>query len=386
MFPQSFINQVKNSVDMLELASRYTVLKKVGDGVYGGRCPNPSHKDKDPSFTIFTKDQSWCCYGCHYGNKAIGKTHEDSNYGSDCFAFLQWISEGKINWKQAILQLAEENNILLPTDENEALYKTNLSKAKSYQLNLKGKAFNYLIKRGLNQEDLKKWMIGFDGQKIIFPLLDRYKRVLGFSRRWLEQPEWCRDKYRNSSTNEIFNKSSYFYGIHLYDNTHPNIYISEGPMDIILSSKYGLKNIFAAQGTSFTDNHAEIIKNLGKTPVFIMDNDPAGLKATKKAIDKLAGIGVYSKIVTLPENMDLADLSNKLKYDLLDYIDSHMITYGYYKVKNIIDIYYSKMNELKLKVYPELKELLKEIPGDEKQIIADFILNNLQINLKEELE
>lgn len=369
---------------MLELAGRYTVLKKVGDGIYGGRCPNPSHIDKDPSFTVFQKKQSWCCYGCHNGNKHKGKTHNDTNYGSDCFAFLQWVSEGKISWKQAVLQLAKENNITIPKDEYEEMYNFNLSRAKAYTLNLTGDAFNYLVKRGLNKKDMEEWMIGFDGLKIVFPLLDRYKKVLGFSRRWLVMPDWCRDKYRNSPTSEIFNKSFYFYGIHNYDSTYPYIYITEGPMDVILAHKYGLTNIMATQGTSFTDNHAEIIKNFNKTPVFIMDGDSAGLKALNKSTDKLSKLGIYSKIVLLNNGEDLAELSNRVKYDLNDYIESHMITYSYYKVQHIFSKYNSALLELEMKLRPELKDIIDTIPENEKDLMIDFISDKMHINLRED--
>lgn len=382
--PQQFIDQVKASVDMLELASRYTDLKKVGDGVYGGRCPNPNHRDTDPSFTVFVKDQSWCCYGCHHGNKSKGKTHADTNYGSDCFAFLQWISGGKINWRQAILKLAEEHNILLPTDEHYRLYEVNEYRTKAYQANLYGKPLEYLKARGLSEADCKAWRIGFDGKKITFSLMDRYKRVLGFTRRWLNPPENCRDKYRNSQTNEIFNKSYYFYGIHLYDSSLDHVYITEGSMDVILGSKYGLKNVMAPLGTSFTDQHAETIKNLGKTPIFIMDGDMAGLKSAKKAIDKLAALGVYAKIVMLSDGKDLADMANQLKETLPEFVEQHTMTYGYFKVKNIINQYDSKMMELRLGYFSDLKAIMNDIPGDERKVISDFIYERMKIDFKED--
>lgn len=386
MLPQEFIDEVKSSVDMVELASRYTDLKKIGDGIYGGRCPNPEHRDSNPSFTVFEKDQSWCCYGCHQGNKYRGKTHADTNYGSDCFAFMQWITKGRLNWRQAILKLADENNILLPDDENNALYRTNFNLAYSYTLNLQGKPLDYLKARGLTLLDCKRWMIGFDGVKIVFPLLDRYKRVLGFTRRWLTPPENCRDKYRNSKTNDIFNKSFYFYGMHLFDSNHDYVYITEGAVDVILGNKYGLTNTLATLGTSFTESHAEVIKKLKKTPVFIMDGDEAGMKSAKKAIEKLAAIGVYSKIVLLPDSKDLADLACELQENLKAYIDKHTFTYGFYKVQNIINQFDSKMNELRLTLLPELKEVLDSIPGYEKQVIADFVYDRLKLNFKEEIQ
>lgn len=384
MLPESFINEVKQSVDILNLVSKYTTLKKVGMNTYAGKCPNPEHKDNNPSFTVFTDTQTWCCYGCHCGDKYTGKDFNDTNYGSDCFAFLQWISKGEKTWYQSIMELAKEYHIPVPSDENDILYRNNLFLADSYHENLKNKksAYNYLINRGLTDEIINDWNIGWNG-KITFPLYDRFNRILGFTKRWLVMPEWCRDKYRNSKNNEIFNKSYYFYGIHKLKNECPYIYITEGAMDVILADKYKLPNIVATLGTSFTDNHVEVLQLLKKKPVFIMDGDEAGLKALNKIIEKLAQKNIYSELVILPNNMDLADLANKEKDNLVKFINENKMTYGYYKIHKIINHYYSEINKIKLEIYPELKNIYDFIPGDEKIIIKNFIEKDLKLNLEE---
>ncbi len=381
MLPRDFIEEVKNSVDLVELVSRYTDLSKVGTDTYAGRCPNPNHKDSDPSFLVFADQQSWCCYGCHQGNKYKGKNHDDTNYGSDCFAFLQWINKGKINVRQAILQLAKEHNLPIPSEENTSAYKKNSILTKCYQMDLKDNALEYMIQRGLSEKDCKDWQIGWDGHKFVFPLFDKYKRICGYSRRWKKTPEGRSDKYRNSSASSVFFKSNYLYGMHLLDTNEDYIYITEGTLDVILSNKYGLKNVVGTLGTSFTDNHALEIKRLKKIPIFIMDGDEAGLKAIHRAINKLSAINVHAKLVILPEGKDLADMSNELKEGITDYIVQNTITYGYFLSRTTIDSYNQKLYELRQSLYPELKQIIKNAPDIEKDILIDFIANSIGVNI-----
>jgi DNA primase len=380
MLPQTFINQVKNATDILQLTKQYTELKKVGNGIWQGRCPNPEHEDSDPSFTVWEEDQSWCCYGCHHGKKdnrkkltKLKKKPKTKIYGSDCFAFLQWITDGKMSWKESVMYLAKENGIPMPSSDEQLLYDKKKVLATSYHANLKGLPLRYLEERGLNKSDMDAWGLGFDGYKITFPLYDRYRNILGFTKRWLEMPEGSNDKYRNSANSKIFNKGCYLYGIHNLDDTFDEIRITEGPIDVILSDKYNVRNIVATLGTSFTENHAEIIKNLGKVPVFCMDGDSAGLNSIEKSIEMLSDIGVYSKLLILPQDKDMANMALEYKDNLEQYVVDNAITYGYHKIQSIINGYDSKMNELKLQLYPELVRLLNEIPGDEQYILKEFI-------------
>lgn len=383
LLPQEFIDQVKSKVDMLELASQYTTMKPVGAGVYGGLCPHPDHDDDNPSFTVFAKDNSWCCYGCHHGKKAEGGRFLDKNYGSDCFAFIQWLSKGQIGWRQAVFLLAEEYGVPLPDDPNSELYQSNFNKAKSFHDNLmKHKhVLHYLRTRGLDEKDLKEWGIGYDGQKITFPLFDAYKRVIGFTKRWLNPPEGCRDKYRNSPTSAIFNKSSYFYGIHLIDKEHPYVYITEGTMDVILAHKYGMKNVLAVLGTSFTEEHVQALKKLEKIPVLVLDGDAAGLKSMNKIIDLLSNNDIYCKIVVLPNNDDLADISLSQQSNLPDFIEKQAMTYGYYKMHGLINHYLSKLTEIRIQALPGFKEVLKEVPKEEQALLRNLIEELTQIKI-----
>lgn len=390
-FPQEFIDKVKEETDLVELVQEYTDLKPAGIKIFMGHCPHPNHHDSTPSFRVYKKGyrsgkkvneyDSWACMGCHNGSKnENNKT--DKNYGSDCIAFIRWIEPQYRNWRDAVIYLANRKHIPIPSEENDWMYKQKKAVAQSLMYNLYGQPYQYLLDRGLTIEDCDNWMIGFDGEKITFPLFDRYRNVLGFTRRWLVVPEGANDKYKNSSNSKIFNKSNYFYGIHNLDTEFEEMRITEGSMDVILADKYGAKNVVATLGTAFTQGHVDMIKHYKKIPVFCLDGDAAGKKAVHKAVSLLADNGVYSKILLLPENKDMADIALELKDELEDYIDKHSITYGTYLLNNAIGEYNSKVNELKIKMLPDMRKLLNFVPSeDEKIILKSFIRNSMGIDI-----
>lgn len=380
-FPQEFVDQVKEVTDIYELISEYTELKKVGPNLYEGHCPHPNHDDSTPSFRVWTDSQSWACMGCHNGKKTeSSKIYK--NYGSDCIAFIRWIEPKYRNWRSAVIYLAQKNHVPIPTEENDWMYKQKKNIAYSLMYNLYGEPLKYLEDRGLTIEDCDEWLIGFDGEKITFPLLDRYKNVLGFTRRWLHPPEGCNDKYKNSSNSKIFNKSNYFYGIHNLDTEFDEIRITEGSMDVILAHKYGVKNVVATLGTAFTQGHIDLIKHYKKTPVFCLDGDKAGSLAVRKAVTLLAEQGVYSKILTIPNDKDLADLSLELKNGTEEYIQKNAITYGNFVLRDIISLYTAKLNEIKLNVLPDMISLLDFVPDqNEKVVLKSYIKNSMGIDI-----
>lgn len=344
--------------------------------MYKGHCPHPKHKDNDPSFRVWADSRSWACMVCHQGKKSF----HDKVYGSDCIAFVQWIEN--LSWKEAVFYLADKYNVPLPDSKHEAILKEKKNLTYSYMGNLKGKSLKYLLSRGLTEKDCFNWGLGYDGQKIVFPLLDRYRNVLGFTRRWIIVPEGAPDKYKNSSNNAIFNKSLYLYGIHNLDDDFEEIRITEGSLDVILAHKYGVKNITATLGTAFTDGHVELMKHYNKIPVFCMDGDPAGLKAINKSIKLLADNGIYSKLLILPDGKDMADMALELQDDLEEYIQDNAITYGNYLIQQEMNKYNAKVNELKLKHYPTLLKVLDKVPyEDERKILKSYIKQTMGIEI-----
>lgn len=375
-FTQDFIKKVKDSVDMLSLAELYTnePMKKTGEGVYQSKCPHPAHNDSTPSFTVWSKLQSWSCMGCHQGKKD-GK----NILGSDCIAFIQWI-EG-CSWREAVLKLAEMNNIATPNSKHDAEYKRLKQLTNKFHADLQQseEALEYLYGRGIGIKDIKDFMLGLDDGKIVFPLQDRFNNVIGFTKRWIEMPSNCSDKYRNSKSSEVFDKSKFFYGLNKVDMNKRYIRITEGPMDVIKATKYGAVNVVATLGTAFTDEHAKIIKRLGLIPVLIYDGDAAGLKAMNKTAQLLSEHGVFSQVVILPQGKDLDNITSELGEYVEDFIKSESRPYGYYMAESLIAEYNSKIYELKLEMIPRIENILKDVPDKEKDVVDAFLKSELKM-------
>lgn len=374
VFSQEFIDKLKDSVDMVNLANQFTEMKYIGGDLYRGRCPHPDHTDSEPSLTIWTKTNTWSCYGCHSGKK--GK----DNYGSDCIAFLRYYKN--LSFVEAVLELCKMEGIQPPVDKDEHshLYKQNLDLAYKYNKNISQRAKEYLYSRGLDDSDIKEFLLGSDNEdRIVFPLIDKQKRVVGFTRRWIKMPKGKTDKYNNSKNSSIFNKGNFLYGFDNIDTkTEKYIRITEGSMDVILARKYGVKNIVAPLGTGFTENHVKMIKSTGLIPVLILDGDKAGLKAMDRIASLFLKEGMYCKVKILPENQDLAELSLKWKDYTKDAVLDTM-PYGYYKAKKAVDIYYSKLYELKAEMMPQLKEIISEVPTEEKNLVSAFLEKEMNI-------
>lgn len=379
MFPQSFIQKIKETTDMKRLVEMYTnePMKKTGDGVYQCSCPHPDHNERTPSFTVWSKFNSWACYGCHNGRKS--KKHH--NYGSDCIAFIQWIE--RCDWREAVLKLAETNNIPKPNSANDKEYKQQYDLSKQYATRLLSDQYplEYLYNRGLTRKTIIEWGLGYDGEKITFPLLDKYKNVLGFTRRWIDMPAGRSDKYRNSSASKIFDKSKYFYGIHKVDQSKKYIRITEGTIDVIKSVQKGAINIVCTLGTAFTEEHAKIVKRLGLIPVLVYDGDSAGIKAMNKAASLLAEIGVFCKVVILPLGKDLADVSDIYGDFIEDFLKSEATPYGLYKAQEIITEYNTKLYELKASMYPKIQDILLDVPDGERKLVSSFLEEELKIKI-----
>ena len=389
-YSKEFIEAVKENTNLLELISEYASgIRRVSSTVWLCRCPHPTHNDSTASFRIWFENNrwSWACMGCHSGKKDVNH----KNYGSDCFAFLQWMSDApgqrRINFTEAIEILAKRNNMKLEEDKNSFEYKILKARAKGYHAALTNKAKNYLFSRGLEEEDINEWMIGYNAQtefgeiveRITIPLFSG-NNIVGFTNRDLNNVS--KAKYINSKNDSIFNKSTYFFGSHKLDRNFEEIRITEGAMDVILADKYGLKNVVGLLGTALTEDKIEIIKKLNMLPVFCLDNDAAGKKATEKSLSLLAEHDIYGKVFIIPEGKDLADLANELKEDLEDYISSHAKPYWQYQLEESVNMYDTLIAEAKNKVYINVLRAAKSAKSEtDKVIMRSFVLERMGIVL-----
>lgn len=336
------INQIRQSVDIVELISEYVQLKKQGRN-YFGLCP--FHGENSPSFSVSTDKQIYHCFGC--------------GAGGNVFSFLMEL-EG-ITFLEAAVKLAEKANIDLQVNfsangkgksvspELQSMLDAHELLQKFYHhllVNTKDgqHALEYLLNRGFTRESIDKFQIGYslnswdfgykfltkrdfspelmekagliikrerDGtyfdrfrDRIMFPISDRNGNTIAFSGRSLGADE---PKYLNSPETVIFNKSKILYNFHL---AKPSIrklqqaVLFEGFADVIAADKSGVENGIATMGTSLTEEHITLIRKNTQSITICFDSDKAGIEAAFRAGNMLIDAGCSIKVAMMPDGLD----------------------------------------------------------------------------------
>lgn len=398
--PEELIEQVKGSVDIVEVVSEYVQLKKQGRN-YFGLCP--FHGEKSPSFSVSPDKQFFHCFGCGAGGTSL--------------TFLMDIES--ISFPEALEILADKAGIDLPendfiqhdtqrSEEDAELLKAYDLLQKLYHhilVNTKeGKeALAYLNDRGFTDESIRTFQLGYapndwnfavkflerrgfslhkmenvgliskrssDGEyfdkfrnRVIFPIWDRKGVTIAFGGRTTSGEE---PKYLNSPESKLFNKSKTLYSFHL---ARPQIrkqqhtVLFEGYVDVISAWRAGVNNGVATLGTSLTDDQARMIQRNCETVTICYDSDSAGLKAAIRAADILKRLGSEVKIARMPDGMDP---------------DDYIRTYGEAEFKqNVINNSVTLMT-FKLDYYKKGKNLLNE--GNRIKYIEEVVKEIAQLD------
>lgn len=343
------VTKIKESLSIEEIVSSYIKLEKSGTN-FKAKCP--FHNEKTPSFFVSPARGSYYCFGC--------------SAGGDIFTFVQEF-EG-LDFRGALKLLAEKAGVQLesfnPKEEGEKdrLYRVMEEATKFFENNLQknSEVISYLKKRGLNDESIKTFRVGFipedwrilythlnkngwkDGEmelaglikktdkgcydrfrnRIMFPISDSSGRVIAFSGR-LYNDDGKSAKYLNSPDTPIFNKSAVLFGLDkAKESIRKNNFsiLVEGQMDLILSHQVGYKNTIATSGTALSDatvSKENVVSNLGLVRrlsdniVLAFDGDKAGFKASLRAGKIALSLGMDVKVANLPEGVDPADLISK---------------------------------------------------------------------------
>lgn len=156
----------------------------------------------------------------------------------------------------------------------------------------------------------------FAKDTLIFTICDEHGRPCGFAARNLNyDPNRDRDrKFCNTATSlkcDIYQKSRRLYGLHLARRYQPPLYVVEGYADWVTLYLHGVKNVAALGGVAFTDQHVDLLLNLGiRHLVFALDGDPAGQQRMEKIIERylIGRKDLNIEVVSLPEGLDPDDL------------------------------------------------------------------------------
>ncbi len=380
---KNFILKIKKC-GVRAMAERFTSLRQTNSNTWMGHCPNPNHDDKHESFMIRLNDdgiESWCCFACHKGPK----DKEFKNYGSDNIAFMQWLYANKtgkeLAFREAVRAVAKFYGIPMEARPYEAVYQNNARLCAQYEASITAPVKAYLYDRGLDDNDIKKWHLGFDGNRITFPIFTADEDIVGFSNRAFSKASVeSGPKYINSQASPIFKKKELFYGInHARKSGSDSLFIVEGQMDAILAHKYGIDNAVATMTCKLSPWHINWLKEHNKHPVLCYDFDKAGAGGMEKAMNDLYVAGVKNiKMVRLPDKRDIADLGKDLKGELKDFVQRHTISYSQYLLGGIADELDASILSTQQRLMPNIRKALDTIGDpDERTVAENFIRNRI---------
>jgi len=341
-YPESFIQQVAQATDLVELVSTYIALKRKGKE-FVGLCP--FHDDKNPSLNVSAAKQIFKCFSCGAGG-----------------GVFQWLMMyDKLSFPEAVETLAERSNIPLPHPSGPAMAATGPSKRDLagicsfadafFRKQLRSPAgaagLEYVRRRGLTDESLDRFGVGFapdswdallksaraagigEGQlvaaglvvkresggcydrfrnRLILPIFDVSARVIGFGGRAMSDEQ--RAKYLNSPESPLFDKSSQLYALNWARQEivrSGQAVVVEGYFDAIIPMQAGVGNVVATMGTALTDRHVRMLSRYAKEVVLVFDADEAGAAAAERAMEVFLQQRLNVRIVTIPDGKDPCD-------------------------------------------------------------------------------
>ena len=317
------VDDIKAQLDIVDFVSQGGVkLRRTGKN-YIGFCPFHSNT-RTPAFVVFPETQSWRCFG-------------QCNEGGDLFGFV--MKKEGWDFSETLKYLADKAGIVLKpmTPEVEAHQEVNVQISQMledcvtyYRQQMletsPGKvAQAYLRKRGLTDETIKIWGLGYalggwndladqlkrkgykealilaggmltegdEGRtydkfrnRLMFPIRDTYGKMVGFGGRVLDPNDV--PKYMNSPRTDLFDKGRLLYGLDMARQSirrNDQAVIVEGYMDVIGLHQAGFDNAVSGMGTALTEDQFKLIKKFTRNIVLALDPDAAGEKATLKGLE-----------------------------------------------------------------------------------------------------
>ncbi len=410
------IDRIIEAVDIVDLVSKYVRLEKSGKN-YKGLCP--FHHEDTPSFVVSPEKKLAHCFGCKGGGNPVKFLMEIE--GIDYYNAIEKLSK--------MTGIKIENNYVDNVSQALAKYhkimQTSISFYQKYLENtVDGKlAYEYLYKRGIDDEIIKVFNIGLSPDKgntlykvlkesgyfeldmsdvglvdkskvgyfdlfynrIMFPIYDENANPIGYSARIFKSKD--ESKYINTRDTLLFKKGDILYNLHLAKGEmlrKKRVILYEGQMDVIASYRSGLKEAICTMGTALTAQQAKILRKYTNNAVICYDGDKAGINASKKAISIFKSAGFNVKLVLLPNGMDPDEFV--LKYgpeSYYNYFNDNLID----STKYLFDVAFINKDLNSQIVCDEIKiEVFELLNTGLSATDLEFYLNNLAMNLRMSLD
>ncbi len=348
--PPGFLDELRNRVSISSVVGRKVTwdMRKSNQAKGDFWAPCPFHQERTASFHVDDRKGFYYCFGCHAKGDALSFLRETEN----------------MDFMEAVEVLAREAGMTLPARDPKAAEKADRmgelvevmeGAARFFRMQLStgaaAGARSYLAGRGLTQEMLERFEIGFapdarhalwshltgagvspdkiieaglaiapeDGGapfdrfrgRIIFPIRDARGRCIAFGGRAMN-PD-ARAKYLNSPETPLFDKGRSLYNVGPARGAAGKqpLIVAEGYMDVIALVAAGLEAAVAPLGTAITEDQLRMIWRLSPEPVIALDGDAAGLRAGYRLIDlALPHLGPEQSLrfCILPGGMDPDDV------------------------------------------------------------------------------
>lgn len=309
----------------------------------------PFHSDKHPSLSV-TNDDKW--FEC-----MAGSCNEKGNI-HNLVDKMERLRGNEMDYLHIYDFIIKQQNLNIDFSLNDGKPKqlSPEQKKKNSQINMlkdakdiavngligdkekHGFASRYLASRGISEDTIKHFEIGYNEKgmiqdnlsdkydneelyqvgilgkstvndryydfqfdRILIPIKDKSGVVVGFGGRSLEENPSI--KYKNTRETELFKKRDILFN---YNNArfeaskNNEILVVEGYFDVVSAYEMGIKNCVALMGVAFSEEHKNLLQNIRSdnlTVTLCLDNDEAGRKAMCKIIPDLMASGYDVNVI-----------------------------------------------------------------------------------------
>ncbi len=342
--PES-LERLKQTADIVEVVSAHTDLRRQG-ARWVGLCP--FHEERTPSFSVDAQEKLYHCFGCGVGGDVIKFVEEKEGLG----------------FAEAVELLADRYGVELEREQEDPRAEARraqrrrleqlLERAATFYANFlwesqeAGKAREYLAERGLGEEVLRGFGVGYApsawdkilvlGQRagfrveelrgvglaqrgrgggeydrfrsrIMFPIRDRRGRTLGFGGRAMRSDQGA--KYVNTAETDFFHKSQLLYGVEMAKAAIAKAgraVVVEGYTDVLALHQAGAEEAVGVMGTAITGEQVATLSGMVEEVVLALDADSAGQEAMLRAQRVAAERRMVLRVARMPEGEDPAEI------------------------------------------------------------------------------
>ena len=404
MIPQSFIQELLNRLEIIDVVERYVPLKKAGAN-YVACCP--FHNEKTPSFSVSPSKQFYHCFGCGAHGSAISFVMEHQG----------------LNFPEAVEELAKSIGLPVPQETTQreqdaraaqvaGLPETMQQALRYYreQLKLSDPAIQYFKGRGVSGDIAAKFGLGYapegwqnlgavfpdyatssalvetglivendEGRRydrfrdrVMFPILNARGNVIGFGGRVLGEGE---PKYLNSPETVLFQKGQELYGLFQARNAIRNtgrVLVVEGYMDVVALVQHGIEYAVATLGTATTPVHVQKLLRAADEIIFCFDGDKAGRRAAWRAVENSLGALTDTArllFLFLPEGEDPDSYVRQVGKEGFETSYSNALTLSQFLFKEITRDINLTTDEGRAKLVQTAKPLIEKIAAPTLQMM-----------------